>query len=62
MKGFRDTAKHAECGYKFVTYRRASSAGKVVQTWCFRCGKFFKAQAGLPPSAAGDASLSKEKP
>jgi hypothetical protein len=56
--GFFDIAKHNKCGYRFAIYRQGRSAGKIVQTYCSRCGQSFKTLAGQPKrdAAAGESS------
>lgn len=48
LKSYRD---HAKCpaGHKFAIYRRATSAGKPVSTFCQACSRMYKLKAGSLP-------------
>jgi hypothetical protein len=48
MKTYRDKVK-CHIGHKFVKHRRASSAGKIVLTYCPMCERTYLLQAGPLP-------------
>lgn len=56
-----DVATHEKCGYRFAIIRKGRSAGKIVATFCSRCGKMFKAQAGQPKEQSAASRSTDEK-
>ena len=51
MSEFHDkVSKCPRCGRGFGGFRRTSSIGRVVQTWCTYCRKFYRILVD-PPAA-----------
>lgn len=52
MSLYRDRAK-CPSGHRFAIYRRETTAGRVVSTFCQLCGRMYKIKAGPIPAKKG---------
>jgi hypothetical protein len=53
-KTYRDVSKCPK-KHRIVIFRRLSTAGRVVRTYCMTCGRAYQIKAGpLPAEGAGD--------